>query len=143
MAKPTQLVRDDAYEQMGHAYICVQIAALDAALQQAGVTDPAVRQQICESFVFNMGNIHDQGWFKPSPESEPVYPLLCFSKRFLNSDTPLDQLGPVYAQSQFFAYHEAAFGNVESFYQNEPGALVETGSFGAEDEDTAPDAEAD
>ena len=138
MAEVTRLVRDDAYEEMGHAYQCVQTSALDAALQEAGVADQAVRQQVCESFVFNMGNFHDQGWFKPSPESEPVYPLLCFSKRFLNTDTPVDQFGPVYAQAQFFAYHEAAFGNVGLFYEGDPAAVVETGSFGGEDEDAEP-----
>ena len=135
MAEATRLVRDDSYEEMGHAYQCVQIAALDAALQEHGVADPALRQQVCESFVFNMGNLHDQGWLKPSAESEPVYPLLCFSKLFLNTDTPVDQLGPVYAQAQMFAYHESAFGNVGAFYEGDQAAVVETGSFVREEED--------
>jgi hypothetical protein len=134
MAEATRLVRDDAYEEMGHAYQCVQIATLDAALQEHGVADPALRQLVCESFVFNMGNLLDQGWFKPSAETEPVYPLLCFSKRFLNTNTPVDQLGPVYAQAAQFAYHESAFGNVSAFYEGEPAAVVETGSFVGEDD---------
>jgi hypothetical protein len=135
MAKPTLLVRDDAYEEMGLSYQCVQIATLDAALQEHGIADPGLRQQICESYIFNMGNFHDQGWFKASAEADRVFPLLCFSKRFLNTDTPVDQLGPLYAQAMFFAYHESAFGNVGAFYEGEPAAKVETGCFMGEDED--------
>lgn len=45
--------------------------------------------------MFAMGNLHDQGWFKPSAEAESVDPLLCFSKRFLNTDTLVGELGEV------------------------------------------------
>ena len=134
MAEPTRLVRDDAYEAMGHAYLCVQIAALDAALSEAGISDLAVRQQVCESFVFEMGNFHDQGWLRPNPEAEPVYPLVCFSRQYIHTDAPISVLGVVYAAADSFAYHEAAFGNVDLFFQGDPAAIVETGSFeGAQD----------
>ncbi len=94
MAKGPHLVRDDAYEQMAASYQCVQIAALDAALQEHGIADAAVRQLICESFIFSIGNFHDQAWFKSSPDAKPVYPLLCFTETFLNTDTPLESFGP-------------------------------------------------
>src|SRR4051812_16463202 len=129
MAKPTRLVRDDAYEEMGSAYQCVLIAALDAALREHGVTSAGRRKKVCEAFVFGLGNFHDQGWLKPSADAEPVYPLLCFTRRFLNPDTPVERLGPVYAPSPYFAYHEYAFGCVEAFYGDDPAAQVETGNF--------------
>jgi len=143
MAEATRIVRDDAYEEMGESYQCVQVAALDAALQEHGIADQAVRQQVCESFMFGMGNFHDQGWLKPSAEAEPVYPVLCFSKHFLNTDTPVGELGTVYAPSEMFAFHEYAFGCVGSFYEGDPAARVETGSFSGEDQDAEPGAAAD
>jgi hypothetical protein len=129
MEEATRLVRDNAYEEMGSAYQCLQVAVLDAAMQEHGIGDPAVRQRVCESFLFTMGNFHDQGWLKPSEEAEPVYPLLCFSKKFLNTDTPAGQLGEVYARSTLFAFHEYASGNAALLYEGDPNAHVETGHF--------------
>jgi hypothetical protein len=129
----TRLVRDDAYEEMGAAYQCVQVSVLDAAMREHGVTDPAVRRKVAESFLFAMGDLHDQGWLRPSAESGPVYPLLCFSRRFLNTDTPVGELGEVYAPSELFAFHEYAFGNAGLLYDGDPNAQVETGSFGGEE----------
>jgi hypothetical protein len=133
MAEATRLVRDDAYEEMGSAYQCLQVATLDAAMQEHGISDPAVRQKVCESFLFAVGNFHDQGWLKPSAGADRVYPLLCFSKRFLNTDTPVGELGEVYAPSEMFAFHEYAFGNAALLYEGDPNAQVETGSFDGEE----------
>jgi hypothetical protein len=124
----TRLVRDEAYEEMGSSYQCVQVAALDSALQEHGVSDVEVRRKVCESFLFTMGTFHDQGWLKPSADAEPVFPLLCFSERFLKGDTAIGELGQVYAPSTMFSFHEYAFGNAGSFYEGDPNAEVETGS---------------
>ena len=133
MAEATRLVRDNAYEEMGASYQCVQIAALDAALREHGISDTAVRQKVCESFIFNMGVFHDQGWLKASPKGQALFPLLCFSTRFLDCGTPIEGLGTVYAPSEMFAYHEYALGSVSVFYEGDPAAQVETGSFEGED----------
>lgn len=133
MAKAAWLVRDDAYEEMGSAYQCVQISVLDAAMQQHGIDNPDLRKKVAESFLFAMGSFHDQGWFKPTAEAEPVFPLLCFSRKFLNTDTPVGELGEVYAPANMFAFHEYAFASAGLFYDGDPNALIETGNF--EDED--------
>lgn len=129
MAETTRLVRDDVYEEMGSAYQCLQVAILDAAMQEYDISDATIRQKVAESFLFAMGNLHDQGWLKPSSDAEPVYPLLCFSKRLLNTDTPVGELGEVYAPSETFAFHEYAFGNAGLLYEGDPNAQVETGNF--------------
>jgi hypothetical protein len=49
-----------------------------------------------------IGNFHDQGWFRPSEGADRVYPLLCFSKRFLDSDLQIGELGEVFAPSESF-----------------------------------------
>ena len=107
----------------------VQKAVRHVVLAEHGITDAAVRRRICESFIFGMGNFHDQGWFKPSPDAEPVYPLLCFTETFLNTDAPLESLGQVYAPSPMFAYHEYAYGNIGDYFEGDGSAQVETGNF--------------
>ena len=129
MTEATVLVRDDVYEEMGSSYQCLQVSTLDAVLQKNGITDAAVRQEICGSVLFSMGSFHDRGWLKPSADAERVYSLLCFTKRFLDADTPVDELGEVYAPSEMFAFHEYAHGNARLLYEGDPHANVETGSF--------------
>jgi len=135
MSNPTRLVRDDAYEEMGTAYQCVLADVLDSALREHGVADAALRQKVCRSFVFNMGCFHDQGWLKATPDGGPLYPLLCFTERFLNTDTPVEGLGAVYAPPPLFAFHEYAGGSVDAFFEGDPAARVETGNFEGGDDD--------
>ena len=132
MTQATRLVRNDAYEEMGCAYQCLQASILDAALQENGITDAAIRQKICESFLFELGNFHDQGWLRSSAKADRVYPLLCFSKQFLNADTPVEGLGEVFVPSEMFAFHEFALGNAALLYEGDPNAQVETGYFEGE-----------
>ena len=93
------------------------------------MTNADVRQKVCESFLFSMGHFHDRGWLKPSAQATRVYPLLCFSTRFLNADTPVGKLGDVYVPSQMFAFHEYAIGSAALLYEGDPNAQVETGTF--------------
>ena len=134
MAKKTRLVREDVYEGVGSSYQCVQVAALDAALREHGVGEPTVRQNISEAFLFAMGAFHDNGWFKPDAASKPVFPLLCFSERFLGGETPVDELGEVYVPSPTFSFHEYASGNAALLYEGDPNAEVETGEVSDVDE---------
>jgi hypothetical protein len=129
MKKPTELVRDDVYEGLGSAYQCLQVSLLDRALQESGVIDPVVRQKVCESFLFSLGELHDHGWLRSSPEAEPLYPLLCFSEEFLNVDSPVEELGCLYVPSKDFSFHEYAHGNASLLYEGDPNAHVETGHF--------------
>lgn len=132
MADGTRLVRDDVYEEVGATYQCVLVEMLDEALQEHGVSKPSVRRKIAEAFLFNLGNFHDQCWFMA--DGKPYYPVLCFSTKFLNVDTPADGLGTVLAPSPMFALHEYASGSVDAFYEGGPESRVETGSFGQLDD---------
>lgn len=129
MAKAARLVRDDAYDEMGTAYQCVLTAVLDAALREHGVKSAANRRKVAESVVFGLGEFHDTGWLRPSGGTNPVYPVLCFSERFLNVETAPAGPGTVYAPSPGFAFHEYAHGSVGAYYDGDPAAVVETGSY--------------
>ena len=130
----TKLTRDDAYEEMASTYQCLQIDALNNALKENGVDDVALRRKVCEQFTFAMGNLHDQHWF--DSEGQRVHPLLCFSPRFLNTDTDVTQLGDVYAPSDMYAFHEYAFGNNAWYFdeQNEDASEIQHGVFEGDDQ---------
>jgi hypothetical protein len=125
MQRTTRLVRNDDYEPMGLAYQSLLIAGLDQALMENGVTDPALRKAICESYFFWHGNLHDQGWFRRHGESA-LYPLICFSKKFLSVNTSIDDLGDVYAPCTNFSWHEY------SSYERELEVPIESGNIGNE-----------
>lgn len=133
MAKAVRVVRDEAYEEMGAAYQCVLAAALDAALREHGIKSAATRRKVTESFLFAVGAFHDTGWLRPTEGADPVYPMLCFVKRFLNVDTPPAALGTIFAPSPEFAFHEYAHGSAAAFFDGDPAAQVETGSFAGEE----------
>jgi hypothetical protein len=125
MAEAVRVVRDDAYEEMGAAYQCVLTAALDAALRKHGVKSASTRRKVAESIVFSLDEFHDTGWLRPGEGTKPV---LCFSERFLNVDTPPAELGIVYAPSPGFVFHEYAHGSIRAFYDADPTVQVETGN---------------
>lgn len=127
MADSVRIVRDAEYEEMGMAYQCALIAILERSLKRSGLGPDKVKQAV-KRFVFELGDFHDQGWLKV--EGERVYPLLCFSRMFLNIDTDISELGTLYAPSTGFAAHEVAMGNVEAYFEGDERTRVETGSFG-------------
>ena len=127
MSANVEMVRDDEYEQMAIAYQCVLIAMLQRALKRSRL-EPEKIEQAVNRFVFELGNFHDQGWLKA--EGERVYPLLCFTRTFLNVDSGVAEVGKVNAPSPGFAFHEHAMGIVKSFLDGNDDLTVETGSFG-------------
>ncbi|OJW20851.1 MAG: hypothetical protein BGO49_28995 [Planctomycetales bacterium 71-10] len=135
MAKPTKLVRDDAYEEMGAAYQCILLDRLDGVLKEHGVDDPTAREEIGRGFLAAMGNFHDQGWFKAEADGARLYPLLGFSTEFLNTDTAPDAIGDVYVPSESFSFHEYAFGCADAYFSGDPAGRIETGGFAMDDDD--------
>ena len=127
MSANVEMIRDDEYEQFAMAYQSVLIAMLQRALKRSRV-EPEKVQQAVNRFMFEFGNFHDQGWLKA--EGERVYPLLCFTRKFLNVNTDVTAIGTVNAPSPGFAYHEHAMGIVKSYFEGNKDLQVETGSFG-------------
>ena len=113
--KATRLVRDSAYEQIGPVYQLLQIDVLNESLKDNGIGDPELRRKICRDFVFGLGIFHDQHWFVAGGRT--VYPLLCFSQRFLDVDTDVGMLGDVLAPPESFAFHEHACGRVHAYFE--------------------------
>jgi len=138
----TQLIRSDAFEEMASAYQCIQIDVLNNVLKEHGISDVAIRREICDDFLFQMGEFHDQCWFEA--EEERVYPLLCFSTEFLSQSSSEKQLGNVYVPSEMFAFHEYADGNITWYFDDnqENADEIKRGiaeGFAYEDEDDEDD----
>lgn len=132
MTNTLRVVRDDVYEEIAMTFQRVQVAELNEALKSSGVSDSTLRKQICSRFSFALGNFFDQYWFEV--DGHKYYPLMCFSERFLNTDTPIDELGTVYAPSILFAYHEMAGGDADWYFddQNEAEDAITMGVVGDE-----------
>jgi hypothetical protein len=123
MAAKTKLLRDVAYEEIAAKYQYRLIALLDDTLQETGITDQTMRQDICAKFIFRLGNFHDQQWFMA--KGQTFHPALCFTKEFLDTDTDVDNLGEVYAPSRSFDFHDCADGTVEVYFQDRTADSVD------------------
>jgi hypothetical protein len=121
-----ELVRDEEYEQFAMAYQCVLIAMLRRALKRSRL-EPEKVEQAVGRFMFELGNFHDQGCLKA--KGARLYPLLCFSRTFLNVDTQVGAIGKLNAPSPGFAFHEHAIGIVKSYFEGNKDLQVETGTF--------------
>lgn len=96
---------DERYEQIGIEYQCRLIEILDAALKKNGVPE-AQRKAICGDFTFESAMLLDQGEIRvDGTEYQPII-------GFLDGDT-------LYVTSEYFEYHECAFGTVGEFYKKE------------------------
>ncbi len=130
MSTSVPVVRDDEYEKFAIAYQCVLIEMMQRALRRSKLEPDQVERAI-NQFMFELGNFHDDGWLKS--DGKRIYPLLCFTKDFLNVDTAIQAIGTINAPSAGYAFHEHAMGLVKSFLAGNNDLRVETGSFGDSD----------
>jgi len=133
MARGVQVVRDAAYWEMGNAFIRVILAELNDALRKSKISDARRRKKICERFLFGLGNALDQCWFTVNGEKH--YPLVCFTREFLNTDVDVRDVGTIFAPSPDWEYHGAALDVVEEFFEDpsEGASEVQVGVFGVDE----------
>jgi hypothetical protein len=120
--------RDESYHDKGLAFLYVLIEVADHSLLESGVTDIATRRAIVTNIAFGMGNFLDQYWMKVN--GEKIYPLVCFTKTFLNVNTAIDEISPLLAPSTSFAYHEYAMGCIAAYYRGDEPSKIESGYIG-------------
>lgn len=114
------------------AYQCVLVAMLQRSLKRLQLGPEKIAQAI-NRFMFELGEFHDHGWLKA--KGNRIYPLLCFTREFLNTTTDVSTIGTINAPSTFFAFHEHALGIVEQCLEGNEDTKIETGFF-----DDAPNA---
>ena len=96
---------EDTYESVAAEYQYQMIKVLDASMKKQGITK-ATRKAVCEDFAFDFGMLHDQGEIKlagsKNSNGRQFEPIIAFREN-----------GDLYLVSEFFAWHEYAFGNVD------------------------------
>lgn len=97
-------VTDDFYELIGVEFQYQQILTLKKVLEESGISRE-VAKNVCANFTFNLGVLLDQGIIEVNQQA--FRPVLTF----------LDADGSLYLPSDFFEYHEYAFGCVEEVFE--------------------------
>lgn len=97
---------EDLYWTLGSQLMQIMIAELNDALKSGGVTDAKARQKICSPFSFGLGNFIDQYWMEI--DGQKYYPLICFSKQFLDVSQSPKTIEPLQLPSKDFEFHGAA-----------------------------------
>jgi hypothetical protein len=126
-----QIVRDERYWDMARAFVRVWMVEMNDALKECGVEDTELRKEICGRAVFEMGNFLDQYWFDVN--GDKYYPLLCFTRQFLDFDTDLEEVGEIFAPFEV-EYHSFAY-DIADWYFDEQQENDESARMGYLDEE--------
>lgn len=81
-----------AYELAAKGMVRSLLLLLRESLIEAKVS-PRKQRQICDSFCVDLCDHLDQGWFRV--DGQTFYPLLAFTRNFLNIDSALQEVEPV------------------------------------------------
>jgi hypothetical protein len=84
--------KGEAYDLAAKGMVRSLLLMLTESLREAKVS-PHKQRQICESFCVALCDHLDQGWFRV--DGQTFYPLLAFTRSFLNIDTELQEVEPV------------------------------------------------
>ena len=79
----------EAYELASKGMVRTLLLQLRESLIEAKVS-PRKQRQICGSFCAALCDHLDQGWFRV--DGQTFYPLLAFTRNFLNIDTDLQEV---------------------------------------------------
>jgi hypothetical protein len=115
MAEAMQVEQDEEkYWELGSAFTQVLVAEINDALKAGGVEDAEQRQKICSYLAFGLGNFLDQQGIEVG--GQKVYPLLCFSQKFLNIDVAPHDVEPLQLPAKGFEFHAAAGDVAHEFF---------------------------
>ncbi|MCY2977123.1 MAG: hypothetical protein NTU79_00425 [Planctomycetota bacterium] len=90
--KNLRIDTSEAYDLAAKGMVRSLLLLLRESLIEAKV-NPRKQRQICESFCVALCDHLDQGWFRV--DGQTFYPLLAFTRSFLNIGTELQEVEPV------------------------------------------------
>jgi hypothetical protein len=100
-------IMDSRYEQLAAQFQYQQIALLKAALDKHGIA-PALAQEICGDFTFDLSILIDQGEIEL--DGAGYRPSIAFTS---DEDT-------FYVQPDDVEYHVHAFNSTQEVFENDP-----------------------
>lgn len=105
-------------------YQVIEIARLNEVLKENGISDKALRKEICGDYTFGFGDFLDEGYFKV--EGKQVFPEMCFSERPIDADKySAGDIEKLHLPSAMSSFHEAAFGNLDYYFEDNNESLAD------------------
>jgi len=99
---------DDSFEEIACEYQYEMVKTLSSALSKHGISKDK-QKAICQDFTFDFGILHDQGEIRLSgshrKNGKSYQPIV----GFINENN-------LHLTSEFFEWHEYAFGNVDEVF---------------------------
>jgi hypothetical protein len=120
------MVSDDELQQGGDWFaatttlLTLMVADLNESLRSAGLSK-SQRKVACEDFLFAFCERLDQGWIRTDGRTH--YPLLAFSKRFLDINTKLSDVLPILLPDKGDELHAVASEIVNAFFDDQKEQL--------------------
>lgn len=121
MNDATEIVVDDAYEEIAATYQCLEIERLNDVLLRNGISDKEVRKAICGEYQASVGALRDQFWFDVG--GTKVHPVVVFSTKFTGDSAEPKALGKIYWKTPAFAFTEYAYGDATHFFDEQGESL--------------------
>jgi len=116
-------------DEAAMTFMTLTVHRLNTALVESGVSDAAVRQEVCAKFLFEFAYHHDAGWL--SQGETKLYPMVVFAKRRTPKKTEnLGAIAEIHVPTQASSWHEYAQGVVSQYFE-EASESVEAVSFGS------------
>lgn len=122
---------DDA----GMSFMLLTTHRLNQVLQENGIENPIIRQEICGSFMFDFAYNLDAGWLIENDKK--LFPKICFAERVkANDDENLGSLETLHIPTEASSWHEYAHGVVSQYFEDneEHQPDIRTGSYDNEDQ---------
>ncbi len=115
------------------SFMTLTVHRLNAALKDGGVTDAAVRQEICSRFLFEFAYHHDAGWL--TKDGRKLFPMVAFAeRRSPKQGENLGEISEIHVPTQATSWHEYAYGVASRYFEdcNEEVDAITFGSYGEE-----------
>ena len=112
------------------SYMTLVTHRLNQTLIKNNIDDKALRQEICESFLFGLTYDLDAGWFIEAKTK--LFPKVCFAERASPiDDENLGQIQTLNVPTEASSWHEYAMGVVTQYFEElcEEPEGIRTGSY--------------
>ena len=120
-----KLIEGDIHDPLTATLQTLEVARLNDALRESGITDSTLRRTICETYFFNSGYFYDSGWF--TEEGRRFRPGTYFAEIGENGR----ETGDVYMPDPLVGtmFHEYAHGAAAWLFDDhaEDASEIETG----------------
>lgn len=111
-----KVIRDEKYADIARTFIRVQLMGLNDTFLDHGMSDPALRKRLCTQYLSGLGKFLDEYWM--GVDEEEFYPLLCFTHRYLDEATSIEEVEPIYAPHGL-PYPQLVQEEIEEFFASD------------------------